>query len=118
MVNHSLSEMQIVAMKPTRIVRRRGEVQASYGSARSDGSRLPFLLEPPATASAFCLYGFIEEHCRCAADTCCPTFYSVEAGFTAQQKQNLVWHRGFAAVCLRRLFNETVFYAPPNCFVP
>jgi len=53
MVNHSLSEMQIVAMKPTRIVRRRREVQAYYGSARSNGSRLPFLLEPPATANAF-----------------------------------------------------------------
>ena len=32
------------------IVRRRLAVQAYYGSARSDGSRLPFLLEPPATA--------------------------------------------------------------------
>jgi hypothetical protein len=32
------------------IVRRRQAVQAYYGSARSDGSRLPFLLEPPATA--------------------------------------------------------------------
>jgi len=32
------------------IIRRRRSVQAYYGSARSDGSRLPFLLEPPATA--------------------------------------------------------------------
>jgi hypothetical protein len=53
MVNHSLSEMQIVAMKPIRIVRRRRELQAYYGSARSNGSRLPFLLEPPAAANAF-----------------------------------------------------------------
>jgi len=32
------------------IVWRRRALQAYYGSARSDGSRLPFLLEPPATA--------------------------------------------------------------------
>jgi hypothetical protein len=32
------------------IIRRRRSVQAYYGSARSDGSRLPFLLEPPAAA--------------------------------------------------------------------
>ena len=32
------------------IIRRRRAVQAYYGSARSNGSRLPFLLEPPATA--------------------------------------------------------------------
>jgi len=32
------------------IIRRRRAVQAYYGSARSVGSRLPFLLEPPATA--------------------------------------------------------------------
>lgn len=32
------------------IVRRRRALQAYYGSARSDGSRLPFLLEPPAAA--------------------------------------------------------------------
>lgn len=32
------------------IIRRRQAVQAYYGSARSDGSRLPFLLEPPAAA--------------------------------------------------------------------
>ena len=32
------------------IIRRRHAVQAYYGSARSDGSRLPFLLEPPAAA--------------------------------------------------------------------
>ena len=32
------------------IIRRRRAVQAYYGSAQSDGSRLPFLLEPPATA--------------------------------------------------------------------
>lgn len=32
------------------IIRRRRAVQAYYGSVRSDGSRLPFLLEPPATA--------------------------------------------------------------------
>jgi hypothetical protein len=34
----------------TPIVRRRRAVQAYYGSARLDGSRLPFLFEPPATA--------------------------------------------------------------------
>jgi hypothetical protein len=67
-VNQTLSEMQIMAMKPTRIVRRRREVQAYYGSARSDGSRLPFLLEHPVTANAFCLYGFIAHTCRCAAE--------------------------------------------------
>jgi hypothetical protein len=32
------------------IVRRRRALQAYYGSAQSNGSRLPFLLEPPATA--------------------------------------------------------------------
>ncbi|HUA68630.1 MAG TPA: hypothetical protein VMA13_08785 [Candidatus Saccharimonadales bacterium] len=32
------------------IIRRRRALQAYYGSARSDGSRLPFLLEPPAAA--------------------------------------------------------------------
>lgn len=32
------------------IIRRRRAVKAYYGSARSDGSRLPFLLEPPAAA--------------------------------------------------------------------
>lgn len=58
----------IMAMKPARIVRRRREVQAYYGSARSGGSRLPFLLEPPVTANAFCLYGFIAHTCRCAAE--------------------------------------------------
>ena|ERR1035438_6679109 len=42
-----------MAMKPTRMVRRRREVQAYYGSAQSDRSRLPFLLEPPAPANAF-----------------------------------------------------------------
>ena len=57
----------IVAMRPIRIVRRRRELQAYYGSARSDGSRLPFLLEPPGAANAFCLYGFIANTCRCAA---------------------------------------------------
>jgi hypothetical protein len=35
------------------MVRRRREVQAYYGSAQSDRSRLPFLLEPPAPANAF-----------------------------------------------------------------
>ena len=34
------------------IIRRRRAVKAYYGSARSDGSRLPFLLEPPAAAKA------------------------------------------------------------------
>jgi hypothetical protein len=32
------------------IVRRRRAFQAYYGSARSEGSRLPFLLEPAAAA--------------------------------------------------------------------
>jgi hypothetical protein len=51
-MNRIHAETHIVAMKPTRIVRRRREVQAYYGSAQSDGSRLPFLLEPPAAAKA------------------------------------------------------------------
>jgi hypothetical protein len=51
-MNYIHAETQIVAMKPNPIIRRQREVQAYYGSARSDGSRLPFLLEPPATAEA------------------------------------------------------------------
>lgn len=48
-------EVNIFGRNPCRsdetspIVWRRPAVQAYYGSARSDGSRLPFLLEPPAT---------------------------------------------------------------------
>jgi hypothetical protein len=52
-VNATIAKIVNVAMKPTRIVRRRREVQAYYGSAQSDRSRLPFLLEPPAPANAF-----------------------------------------------------------------
>ena len=42
-----------MAMKPIPIIRRRRALHAYYGSARSNRSRLPFLLEPPAAASGF-----------------------------------------------------------------
>jgi hypothetical protein len=64
-MNRIQAGTHIVAMKPTRIVRRRRVVQAYYGSARSNGSRLPFLLEPPATATV--LASMVSSHTPVAA---------------------------------------------------
>jgi len=79
----------IVAMRPIRIVRRRRELQAYYGSARSDGSRLPFLLKPSGAANAFCLYGFIANTCRLR----CGGIGLVIAQFTPHMKRTTLFNR-------------------------
>jgi hypothetical protein len=66
MMNRIHAGTHIVAMKPKPIVWRRRKLQAYYGSAALCGSRLPFLLEPPAAAKALASMVFIAGICRCA----------------------------------------------------
>jgi hypothetical protein len=120
MVNHSLSEMQIVAMKPTRIVRRRRELQAYYGSPRSNGSRLPFLLEPPATATAFASMVSSWKPVAALRKATGSRLTAVAAEFTAHIKRIAFFTRTeMRPFTGREMFSmKGGFHTPLNCGLP